>query len=69
MIADAVPRERLPLAYAIYNSGFIGGGALSLLIGGVLLGLLADVQPIHLPSIGVVIHNWQLVFIMLGIPG
>jgi MFS family permease len=68
MIADAVPRNRLPLAYAIYNSGFVGGGALSLLIGGVLLGLLADVQPIHLAGIGVV-HNWQLVFLMLGIPG
>lgn len=68
MIADSVPRHKLPLAYAIYNSGFVGGGALSLLIGGVLLGLLADVQPIHLAGIGVV-HNWQLVFLMLGIPG
>jgi MFS family permease len=68
MIADTVPRNRLPLAYAIYNSGFVGGGALSLLLGGVLLGLLADVQPIHLAGIGV-IHNWQLVFMLLGIPG
>jgi len=68
MIADAVPRERLPRAYAIYNSGFLGGQALSLLIGGVLIGLLANVQPIHVPGIGV-IHNWQLVFMMLGIPG
>jgi MFS family permease len=68
MIADAVPREKLPRAYAIYNSGFLGGQALSLVIGGVLLGLLAQVQPIHLGG-GIVIRNWQLVFIMLGIPG
>jgi len=68
MIADAVPREKLPRAYAIYNSGFLGGQALSLVIGGVLLGLLARVEPIHLGA-GIVIRNWQLVFIMLGIPG
>jgi len=68
MIADAVPREKLPRAYAIYNSGFVGGGALSLLIGGVLIGLLADIPPIHLGSIGT-IHNWQLVFMIVGLPG
>ncbi|MBT2187346.1 MFS transporter [Sphingobium nicotianae] len=68
MIADAVPRQKLPLAYAIYNSGFIGGGALSLIIGGLLLGLLKDVPPIHIAAIGV-IYNWQLVFLFLGLPG
>jgi MFS family permease len=68
MIADAVPRQKLPLAYAIYNSGFIGGGALSLVIGGVLLGILADVEPFHLAGIGV-IYNWQWVFLILGLPG
>jgi MFS family permease len=68
MIADAVPRHKLPLAFAIYNSGFIGGGALSLVIGGVLLGLLADVPPIPVAGLGV-IYNWQLVFLFLGVPG
>ncbi len=68
VIADAVPRERLPRAYAIYNSGFSGGQALSLLIGGLLIGLLARVPPITLSGIGT-IHNWQLVFMMVGIPG
>jgi MFS family permease len=68
MIADAVPRERLPRAYAIYNSGFLGGQALSLVIGGVLIGLLAGIPSIELPGIGT-IYNWQLVFMMLGIPG
>jgi MFS family permease len=68
MIADAVPREKLPRAYAIYNSGFLGGQALSLVIGGVLIGLLAAVPTIEIPGIGK-LHNWQLVFIMLGIPG
>jgi MFS family permease len=68
MIADTVPRERLPRAFAIYNSGFLGGQALSLLFGGVLIGLLANVAPIVVPGIGT-IRNWQLVFLMLGVPG
>jgi MFS family permease len=68
MIADAVPREKLPRAYALYNSGFVGGVALSLVIGGVLIGLLADVPPIPIPGIGMM-RNWQLVFVLLGVPG
>src|SRR6478735_12399311 len=48
MIADAVPLKRMPMAYALYNSGFLGGQALSLVIGGVLIGLLANVGPIHI---------------------
>lgn len=68
MIADAVPRDKMPRAYAIQSAGVSGGAALSLLIGGVLFGLLVDVEPIHVPVIGV-IHNWQLVFMLVGIPG
>lgn len=68
MIADLVPRDRVPLAFAIYNSGVMGGMALSLVVGGLLLGLLANVPPVDLPGIGV-IHNWHLVFMILGVPG
>jgi len=68
LISDTVPKEKLPRAYAIYNSGFLGGAALSLLFGGILLGLLADVKPIEIDGLGR-IYNWQLVFFFLGIPG
>ena len=68
MIADAMPREKLPRAFALYNMGFVGGSGLSLVIGGVLIGLLANVPPIHLAGIGT-IHNWQLVFLIVGLPG
>ncbi|MBT2186335.1 MFS transporter [Sphingobium nicotianae] len=68
MIADAIPKEKLPRAYAIYTSGFLGGTALSLFFGGLLLNVLADVPPIQLAGYGT-IHNWQLVFFMLGAPG
>jgi len=68
MIADVIPREKLPRAYAIYNAGFMGGGALALAVGGMLLGAFAGVEPIHVPGIGV-IRNWQIVFMILGLPG
>ena len=68
LIADAVPRERLPRAYAIYNGGILAGSAMALLIGGALMGLLEGSPPVSLPVLGVV-HNWQLVFMMVGIPG
>jgi MFS family permease len=68
MIADVIPRHRLPRAYAIYNAGFMGGGALALVLGGLLLGLLSDFEPIQVPGIGV-IRDWQLVFMILGLPG
>lgn len=68
MIADAVPREKMPRAFAIQSAGVAGGAALSLLIGGVLYGLLVDIPPTHVAWLGV-IHNWQLVFMIVGIPG
>ncbi|WP_404713902.1 MFS transporter [Sphingomonas sp. MMS24-J13] len=68
LIADAVPKQKLPRAYAIYNSGFLGGQALSLVIGGVLIGLFAHIPPIHIAGLGV-IYNWQLVFMVVGLPG
>jgi len=68
MIADVVPRNRVPRAFAIYNSGVMGGMALSLVFGGLLLGLLADVESIELPGVGM-IHNWHLVFMIVGLPG
>lgn len=68
MIADVIPRQKLPRAYAIYNSGFMAGGALALALGGLLLGIFADFEPIQVPGIGV-IRDWQLVFVILGLPG
>lgn len=68
MIADVIPRNKLPRAYAIYNAGFLGGGAIALAVGGFLLGQFAGVDPIQVPGIGV-IRDWQIVFIILGLPG
>lgn len=68
MIADLIPRHKLPRAYAIYNTGFMAGGALALTLGGLLLGHLADMEPIRISGIGT-IRDWQVVMIILGLPG
>ena len=68
LIADAVPPQHLPRAYAIYNGGITAGAALALLIGGLLMGFLAHMPSIVLPGVGV-LHSWHLVFMMVGIPG
>ena len=68
MIADVVPKAKLPRAYAIYNTGFMAGGAAALFFGGLLMGAFADMDPIPIPGIGVV-RDWQMVFIILGLPG
>jgi len=68
MIADSVPREKMPRAFAVQSAGVAGGAALSLLLGGALYGLLAHIPPTHVAGIGIV-HNWQLVFMIVGIPG
>ncbi|MGF7168594.1 MFS family permease [Sphingobium xanthum] len=68
MIADVIPRHKLPRAYAIYNAGFLAGASIALGVGGLLLGMLAGMEPIVVPGIGV-IRDWQVVFMILGLPG
>ncbi|HWW65614.1 MAG TPA: MFS transporter [Sphingomonadaceae bacterium] len=68
MISDLVPRDRLPRAFAIYQLGITGGMAGSMIIGGVLIGLLSHMPPIELPA-GLVIKDWHMVFLLCGIPG
>jgi MFS family permease len=68
IVADCVRRDKLPRAYAVLNAGIMAGIALSMVIGGLIMGLLQDVKPFHVPGIGL-IRNWQLVFFIVGLPG
>jgi MFS family permease len=68
MISDLVPREKLPRAFAIYQMGITAGMAGSMIIGGVLIGLLSEMPPIELPA-NLVIRDWHMVFLICGIPG
>ena len=67
IIGDLFPRKQLPRAIATMQSGLVVGGAIGLLLSAYALHLLLHVQPIKVPF--GVIHGWQLVFIIVGLPG
>jgi len=68
MLADYFPPAKLPRAIAIYNVGFQGGTALSLLLGALMIYILAGLRTIDVPLLGT-IRDWQLVFILTGLIG
>lgn len=68
MMADYFEPAKLPRAIAIYNVGFTGGNALSLLLGALIIHILAGLPTIEVPLVGVV-RDWQLVFILTGLVG
>ncbi|MCW3835608.1 MFS transporter [Sphingomonas canadensis] len=68
LISNVVPRHRLPRAFSIYSTGGFVGMAASMVIGGVLIGHLAEMPDITLPVLGT-LHDWQMVFLICGIPG
>ena len=67
MLADYFPPRKLPRAIAVLQAGFIAGTGLSMIIGGVLLGMTAHWEPTRIG--GLVIRNWQWVLICIGVPG
>jgi MFS family permease len=68
LLADYFPPAKLPRAMAIYNVGFQGGTALSLLLGALMIYVLGGLQTIEVPLLGA-IRDWQLVFILTGLVG
>jgi MFS family permease len=69
MMADYFPREKLPRAIAVLQLGFIGGLGVSLVLGAFVIKMLLDIDNVVVPGTGIVIRNWQLVFIAVGLPG
>ena len=66
MLADYFPPARLPRAIGFLQLGFIGGNALGLYLGGVLLTLVAAWPVTH--WMGLTIYGWQWVLMMVGVP-
>ncbi|MGE5721538.1 MAG: MFS transporter [Sphingomonadales bacterium] len=67
MMADYFPPKRLPRAIAVLQAGFILGTGLASILGGIMLGYVADWQPTRIGPL--LIHNWQWVLMSVGIPG
>jgi MFS family permease len=67
MISDLFPRDKLPLAIAVLNFGFIFGTGFAGIFGGTVIHLLEGVT-VTAPVVGT-LKTWQLVFIAVGLPG
>ncbi len=68
MIADLFPRAKLTSAMAVYALGATVGSGTALIIGGVIVDLVLNMDVIVVPLIGE-IRPWQAVFFIVGIPG
>jgi MFS family permease len=67
MLADYFPPARVPRAIGILQLGFIGGNSLGLYLGGLLISIVAAWPVTH--WMGLSIHGWQWVLMMVGAPG
>jgi MFS family permease len=68
LLADYFPKERLPAAMAVYQMGIYIGGAMALLLGGLLASVVPPTSIVMLPLLGAV-KGWHLIFLALGAPG
>lgn len=68
MLADLFPRDRLTSALAVYTIGATIGSGMAYLLGGLIVDLVANSDPIVLPFVGE-LRPWQSVFFIVGIPG
>jgi MFS family permease len=68
MLSDLYPRERLPRAIALMQLGVTAGIGLAMLIGAAVIQAMSKAPNITVPVFGE-IHNWQMVFFVVGIPG
>ncbi len=67
IVSDLFPREKMPRAIAVLQIGSVLGPAITTLISFFVLKAFLEIAPIHV-AFGV-IHGWQLIFIIVGLPG
>lgn len=68
LISDLFPRNKLGTAIGVYAMGIYFGSGLAYVFGGAVRLWVGDQQYIELPLLGS-IYSWQVVFLMLGLPG
>jgi MFS family permease len=67
IVSDLFPREKMPRGVAVLQIGSVAGPAVSTLISFFVLKAFLDIKPI--PVAFGVIHGWQLIFVLVGLPG
>lgn len=68
MMSDYFPKRTRGRAVAVYNTGITLGTGLAMILGGHIVGRIAEAPPVVLPVIGQ-LYAWQTVFIIVGLPG
>ena len=68
ILADTFPKDKLHQATSVLSIGFLTGTGISLIVGATVIQLVAGTPSILLPLVGE-IRSWQLVFILVGLPG
>ncbi|MDB5718280.1 MAG: transporter [Sphingomonas bacterium] len=68
IISDYFPRDKLPRAIAAMQVGSVAGSGLSMVIGGSMIWIIANVGNPDLPLLGT-LRPWQVVFLAVGLPG
>jgi MFS family permease len=68
MLSDYFPKEKLPAAMGVYQIGLYLGGASALIIGGLISTQIPPSSTVLVPIFGAM-KGWQVVFLLLGLPG
>ncbi|MEM1434359.1 MAG: MFS transporter [Pseudomonadota bacterium] len=68
MVGDLFPRTQIPLALSVFQTAAVMGSGLAFIIGGVVLELVQQADPLVLPVVGA-LAPWQQTFVYVGLPG
>ena len=68
LLADSFPPRRRGTAMGVYSMGSYLGSGLALLLGGYLIAFVGENRTHEVPIVGPM-RSWQLVFLLVGIPG
>lgn len=68
MVGDLFPREQIPMALSIFQTAAVMGSGAAFLIGGVVLSIVEQGDPLILPWFGE-LKPWQQTFVYVGAPG
>lgn len=68
MLSDAFPPKRLNTAIAIFSMGGTLGTGLALIVGGMLINFISEVDFLNLKTV-FGLESWQVCFLVVGFPG
>lgn len=68
MMADYFPPERRSFPVSIFLMGPYLGAGLSMIAGGAVMGMMADMETVAVPLLGE-FRPWQVTFMLVGLPG